>query len=48
MMGINFTSPSWWLNTFVQTLITIFFIYMIKKIFEKVSVPYVSEMVAEA
>lgn len=48
MMGINITSPSWWLNTFVQTFITILFIYMIKKIFAKVSVPYVSDVVAEA
>ena len=47
-MGINLTSPSWWVNTFVQTFITILFIYMIKKIFVKVNVPYVSEMVAEA
>lgn len=47
-MGINLTSPSWWLSTFVQTFITIIFIFMIKKIFDKVNVPYVSDMVAEA
>lgn len=47
-MGINLASPSWWLNTFVQTFITILFIYMIKKIFAKVSVPVVSDLVAEA
>ncbi len=47
-MGINLASPSWWINTFVQTFITILFIYMIKKIFTKVNVPVVSDMVAEA
>lgn len=47
-MGINLASPSWWINTFVQTFITIVFIYMIKKVFAKVEVPYVSDMVAEA
>lgn len=47
-MGINITSPSWWVNQFVTVFITIIFIYMIKKIFAKIEVPYVSEMVAEA
>lgn len=47
-MGINIMSPSWWLNTFVQTFVTVLFIYMLKKIFAKVEVPYVSDMVAEA
>lgn len=47
-MSINLTSPSWWINTFVQTFVTVFFIYMLKKIFAKVDVPYVSDMVAEA
>ena len=47
-MGINLASPTWWINSFVQTFITILFIYMIKKVFAKVEVPYVSDMVAEA
>ena len=47
-MGVNLASPSWWINTFVQTFITIIFIVLIKKIFNKVEVPYVSDMVAEA
>ena len=34
-MGINLASPSWWINTFVQTFVTVFFIYMLKKIFAK-------------
>lgn len=47
-MGVNLMSPSWWVNTFVQTFITILFIYMIKKAFNKVNVPVVSDIVAEA
>lgn len=47
-MGVNLMSPSWWVNTFVQTFITIMFIYMIKKVFNKVNVPVVSDIVAEA
>ena len=47
-MGINLASPTWWINTFVQTFVTVMFIYMLKKIFAKVEVPYVSDMVAEA
>lgn len=47
-MGINLASPTWWVNTFVQTFVTVIFIYMLKKIFAKVEVPYVSDMVAEA
>ena len=47
-MGINLASPSWWINTFVQTFVTIIFIYMIKKIFAKVEVPVVSDIVAES
>ena len=47
-MGINLMTPTWWVNTFIQTFITILFIYMIKKVFNKVNVPYVSDIVAEA
>ena len=45
---LNLTSPSWWINQFVSTFITILFIYLLKKIFEKVNVPVVSEVVAQA
>ena len=45
---LNLTSPSWWINQFVSTFITICFIYLIKKAFTKINVPVVSEVVSEA
>lgn len=47
-MGINLLSPQWWISTFIQTFVTIIFIWMLKKAFTKVNVPVVSEIVAEA
>lgn len=48
MGNINLFSANWWINTFIQTFITLLFLVMIKKFFEKVNVPYVSDIVAEA
>lgn len=45
---LQLTSPSWWINQFVSTFITILFIYALKKLFEKVNVPVISNVVAEA
>lgn len=38
-------SLNWWASMFINTFITLIFIYLIKKIFEKVNVPVVSNMV---
>ena len=45
---LSLTSPAWWIDKFVGTFITILFIWMLKKAFEKVNVPVVSDIVAEA
>ena len=37
--------PSWWVQMFVSTLMTMVFIYLIKKISSKVNVPVVSDIV---
>lgn len=44
-MGIKLFSPTWWISMFINTFITLIFIYIIKQIFAKVNVPVVSEMV---
>ena len=44
-MGIKLFSPMWWVSMFINTFITLVFIYMIKKVFAKINVPVVSEMV---
>ena len=48
MPTINFTSPSWWLNMFITTLVTIFFIYLIKQVNKKVAIPVVQDVINEA
>lgn len=45
---VNLTSPSWWVNQFVNTFITIMFIWILKKVFNKVDVPVISDIVSEA
>lgn len=45
---VRLTSPSWWLNMFISTFVTICFIYLIKVITAKVNVPVVSDIVASA
>ena len=45
---VNLTSISWWTQTLVSSFITLMFIVLIKKAFEKINVPVVSDLVAEA
>ena len=39
--------PSWWIQMFVSTMITMLFIYLIKKITKAVNIPVVSNVVDE-
>ena len=39
--------PSWWIQMFVSTMITMLFIYLIKKITKAVNIPVVSNVVEE-
>ena len=39
--------PSWWVQMFVSTMITMLFIYLIKKITKAVNIPVVSNVVDE-
>ena len=39
--------PSWWISMFLSTFMTIFFIYLIKKVTGKIQIPVVSTMVEE-
>ena len=39
--------PSWWISMFLSTLLTIIFIYLIKKATAKVNIPVVSDIVQE-
>lgn len=38
--------PSWWVGMIVSTLLTMFFIYLIKQVTNKFEVPFVSDVVA--
>lgn len=38
-------SINWWVQMFINTFVTIIFIYLIKLAFSKVNVPVVSDMV---
>ena len=40
----NLLKPSWWVSMFVSTLMTMIFIYLIKKITNKFNVPVLSEI----
>lgn len=40
-------SVSWWVGMFINTFVTILFIYIIKMIAGKVNVPVVSKIVEE-
>lgn len=40
-------TPSFWISTFINVFITMMFMWLIKKAFAKVEVPYVSDMVQE-
>ena len=39
--------PSWWIQMFVSTMITMLFIYLIKKITKAVNIQVVSNVVEE-
>lgn len=43
---LQITNPKWWVNMFIQTFLTMVFIYLIKSIAGKVNVPIVSDVVA--
>lgn len=43
---MNIFSPNWWISTFVSTLVTMFFIYGIKKLTASVNIPVVSDVAA--
>lgn len=41
---MNIFSPNWWISTFISTLVTMCFIYLIKKITATVNIPIVSDV----
>lgn len=43
---MNIFSINWWISTFVSTLVTMLFIYMIKKMTAKLNIPVVSDVAA--
>jgi len=43
---MNVFSINWWVSTFVSTLVTMVFIYMIKRLTAKVNIPVVSDVAA--
>jgi len=43
---MNVFSINWWVSTFVSTLVTMVFIYLIKKLTAKVNIPVVSDVAA--
>lgn len=40
-------SPGWWISMFISTLVTMFFIFLIKKMSAKVAIPVVSTVVEQ-
>lgn len=43
---MNVFSVNWWVSTFVATLVTMVFIYFIKRITGKYNIPVVSDIAA--
>lgn len=43
---MNIFSPNWWISTFVSTLVTMCFIYIIKKVATTYEIPGVSTVAA--
>ena len=41
---MNIFSINWWLSTFISTLITMVFIYIIKKFTANVNIPVISDV----
>lgn len=39
--------PSWWIQTIMSTIITMIFIYLIKKVTERVNIPVISNVAQE-
>ena len=44
----NLLSINWWISTLISTMVTIFFIWLIKKMSAKVNIPVVSSIIEEA
>ena len=44
---MNVFSINWWISTLASTLVTMVFIYMIKKATSKVEIPLVSQIAQE-
>lgn len=44
---MNVFSLNWWLSTLASTLVTMCFIYIIKKVTSKVKIPIVSDVAQE-
>lgn len=44
---MNIFSVNWWISTFITTLVTMCFIFMIKRFTQKFEIPVVSQMAAE-
>lgn len=42
---MNIFSVNWWISTFISTLVTMCFIYLIKKLTANVNIPVVSDIV---
>lgn len=43
---MNVFSINWWVSTLVSTLVTMVFIYLIKKVTASVNIPVVSDIAA--
>jgi hypothetical protein len=43
----NLFSPKWWVNMFITTFVTMFFIYLIKKGSTKFQIPVVKTIAEE-
>lgn len=44
---MNVFSPNWWLSTLAATMVTMVFIYLIKKATAAVNIPVVSQIAQE-
>lgn len=43
---MNVFSPNWWLSTIASTMVTMVFIYLIKRFTSAVNIPVVSDVAA--
>ena len=44
----NLFSINWWVSMLISTMVTIFFIWLIKKVSSKANIPVVSDIISEA